>query len=119
MTNQMQGETLFAGWSGTGDSDWAYTPWLPVRGDTATFTVEVLVSSGVTLDWEVQTRTLDNAAASALVTGTSLGSPGVASVQNTAAAKELVRYRFKTGGTASVSNFVTLRALQPSWQVDR
>ena len=34
-------------------------------------------------------------------------------------AKQWVRYRFKTGSTASTSNYITFRALQPSWQVDR
>ncbi len=64
----------------------------------------------------------DNPVPSGLVTGTGIpapvvsGAPVVASAQNSTLAKELVRYRFKTGATASTANFVTFRALLPSWQ---
>ena len=126
MTNQLQGETLFAGWAGDTSANWAYTPWLTVRGDFATFGVEVLVSSGATLDWGVETRMIDNSAVPVVILSGIAVAPPVVSItpvvklgQNTVAAQELVRYRFKTGATASTANFVTFRALQPSWQVDR
>lgn len=55
MTSQMQGEILFDGWSGTGDGDWVYTPWMPVRGNYAMFGVQMLANEGgITLGWEVQ-----------------------------------------------------------------
>lgn len=124
MTNQMQGEILFGGWSGSGSSDWVYTPWMPVRGDIGTFTVQVLQRNGVTLTWNVETRTSESTTIEALFasnrtvssvttdTGTNDGGSDVP-------AKELVRYRFSTGGTASVTDFVVLRALAPSWRANR
>ena len=120
MTNQMQGEILFAGWEGgAGEGGWSHTPWMPVRGDFATFGVDVLVVNGVTLTWEVQTRTAEDPTVTSIA-----GSPTIATVTvgrqlNTIACKQLVRYRFSTGSTASVTNFVVFRALQPSWQGDR
>ena len=42
MTKQLQGEIRLAAWSGAGDGDWAYTPWMPVRGNQATYGVDVL-----------------------------------------------------------------------------
>jgi hypothetical protein len=122
MTNQLQGETLYAGWSGSGDADWATTAWTPVRGDFATFGVEVRTINGLTLTWEIQTRTLEDPTTTTIAGagGTlTITAPGVFTARNTSAAKQLARYRFKTGGTASTTNFVTLRALQPSWQGDR
>lgn len=119
MTNQMQGELLFGGWEGgTGDGGWATTPWLPVRGDVGTFAVEVLASSGTTADWawEVQTRTSEDSASTTIA---SAAISAFASATNTTPAKEWVRYRFKTGGTASTTAFVIVRALTPSWQVNR
>ena len=116
MTNQLQGELLFGGWTGVSEADWAYTPWLQARGDMATFGVEVVASSGVTLTWEVQTRTEENPAAISIIvasttSATAMTSPG-------SPAQQMVRYRFKTGAV-STTNFVVFRALQPSWQVDR
>jgi hypothetical protein len=120
MTNQLQGEILFAGWSGTGDDDWAYTPWMPVRGDFATFGVQVLAISGVTLTWEVQTRTQEDPTVSTISTGTlNLTTAVVGTTVNATACKQMVRYRFKTGGTASIANYVIFRVLQPSWQANR
>jgi hypothetical protein len=125
MTNQLQGEILFDGWSGdpgeAGAGTWAYTPWMPVRGDIATFGVEVLVAGGATLAWEVQTRTAEDgfwAGISTIVSG-GAGALGLNLSKNTVPAKQWVRYRFKTSTTSSTSKFVILRALQPSWQVDR
>ena len=120
MTNQLQGEILYAGWSGTDSGDWAYTPWVPVRGDFATFGVQVLTINSVTLTWEVQTRTQEDPAATTITTaGLALTTVTVGTTVNTTACKQLVRYRFSTGGTASTTNYVVFRALQPSWQADR
>mgnify|MGYP006908311031 CR=1 FL=1 len=124
MTNQLQGEILFAGWAGSADpqaTDWAYTPWMPVRGDLGTFAVQVLVISGLTLGWEVQTRTAeDPASIVTLVTPAGITSVGTAYAANSSTkAKQFVRYRFKTGATASLSDYVIFRALPPSWQVNR
>lgn len=116
MTNQLQGEILYGGWTGGAEATWAHSPWIPVRGDVATFGVEILTNSGITLDWEVQTRTIASPSV-----GTSIASAsGAGTVMNSSAAPalELVRYRFKTG-TASTTNYVIFRPLQPSWQMDR
>lgn len=131
MTNQLQGEILFAGWEGQtsnpyapGDeASWAHTPWMPVRGDIATFAVEAVAAGGtISLGWEIQTRTAeDGAIPTTIATGTALTGVGTSSVTNTTGnrAKQWVRYRFKTGSTPSTSNYIIFRALQPSWQVDR
>jgi hypothetical protein len=122
MTNQIQGEILFAGWSGTADGDWAYTPWMPVRADYATFGVEVLARNAAILTWDVQTRTVeDPAIGSPITTAVAMSSVTTATASNNIVAKckQLFRYRFKTGGTASTTEYVIFRALQPSWQVDR
>jgi len=126
MTNQMQGEILFRGWEGgTGVNEggqWAYTPWMAVRGDFATFGVEVLAITGsTTLGWEVQTRTAEDPAVTSVFGGSiqSLTAVGVGQFKNTAACKQLVRYRFRTPGTVSTSSYVIFRALMPSWQADR
>ncbi len=125
MTNQLQGEILFQGWSGgysPGDEvNWAYTPWMPVRGDLATFGVQVVNANSMTLTWEVQTRTLEDPATVSTIT-----TPVVTSASGTLYAmatvgpgQQLVRYRFSTGSGATTANWMVLRALQPSWQVDR
>ena len=129
MTNQMQGEILFAGWEGgslpADANKWAYTPWMAVRGDIATFGVEVLQINGpggFGLSWEVQTRTAeDPASLVTLVAGAAVTAPGVSTVANSAnLCKELVRYRFCTGAAAgSTANYIIVRALQPSWQQNR
>lgn len=124
MTNQLQGEVLFAGWTGsTDDANWAYTPWMPVRGDVGTFGVELIANKTATLEWEVQTRDRDDPTAiSEIVTGvTALAAPGLSiETSGPGLAKELVRYRFATGaGSANTTDYVHFRALQPSWQVDR
>jgi hypothetical protein len=125
MTNQLQGEILYEGWAGSAGTianDWAYTPWMPVRGNFARFAVEVTSRNGVTLTWEVQTRTLEDpseAGTTTIVASTSINTVDVSSAINTSSAKQLVRYRFKTGGTNSTTNYVVFRALSPSWQGDR
>jgi|JRYL01.1.fsa_nt_gb hypothetical protein len=61
MTKQLQGEIRLAGWSGATDGDWAYTPWMPVRGDKATAGVEVLaLEGGANLTWEAPTQTMES-----------------------------------------------------------
>lgn len=123
MTNQIQGEMLFTGWAGGATAEnWAYGPWMPVSGDEATFGVEVvLISSGVTLTWEVQTRTTEAPSPTPTVATNSVsgGVPAISRAASTVALQELYRYRFSTGGTASLSDRVIFRSLMPSWQVDR
>ncbi len=121
MTNQMQGEILFKGWAGgTGggtEDDWVYTPWMPVRGDVATFAVEVIKqTSGCTLTWNVETRTRESTTATLLLSNQTNTAAATSSVGS---ALELVRYKFSTGSGASTSEWVVFRALQPSWQADR
>jgi hypothetical protein len=120
MTNQLQGEILFGGWTGTDDTDWAYTPWMPVRSDFATFGVQVLARNGVTLTWEVQTRTAEDPTPSAsIITAVAMSSVTTATARNSGTrCQQMFRYRFKTG-SASTTDYVIFRALQPSWQVDR
>lgn len=117
MTNQMQGELLFDGWAGGSADEWAYTPWLPVRGDVGTFGVEVLFSN-TTLTWDVETRTIENPTATSILASAQTDGGSVTSNPATPA-KQLVRYKFHTGSTASLGGRVVFRALQPSWQVDR
>ena len=117
MTNQMQGELLFDGWAGGSADEWAYTPWLPVRGDVGTFGVEIEFSS-TTLTWDVETRTIESPTATSILASVQTGAGSVTS-DPTKPAKQLVRYRFHTDSSASTSGRVVFRALQPSWQVDR
>lgn len=120
MTNQLQGEILYAGWDGgAGETGWAHTPWLSVRGDFATYGVQVLTISAVSLAWEVQTRTAEDPAVTTILTGTAIGAASTSTAINTTAAKQLVRYRFNTGAATSTTNFAIFRPLQPSWQLDR
>ena len=124
MTNQMQGEILYAGWAGSSSATWAYTPWMSVRGDIGTFGVQVLQRNAVTLTWNVETRSLESTTTEALFnTNRTVSSITTDVGTNTGAsdlpAKELVRYRFHTGSTASLTEFVVFRALQPSWRVNR
>jgi hypothetical protein len=124
MTNQLQGEMLFAGWSGSTAEDWVYTPWMPVRGDIGTFGVQILQRNNVTLTWNVETRASESATADPLFNSDQMAaSVDTFVATNTGAqdirAKEWVRYRFKTGGTANVTDYVGFRPLQPTWRVDR
>jgi hypothetical protein len=116
MTNQLQGEILFGGWEGAGDGGWAHTPWMPVRGDFASFAVEVVRINGVTLTWEVQARTVEDPTVTTIVSAQTLTTVTTGSALNSSAAKQLVRYRFHAGSTVSLTNFAMFRALQPSWQ---
>ena len=120
MTNQLQGEILFKGWTGTDPEDWAYTPWMPVRGDTATYGVEVLAIQGtITLTWELETRKLEDPAVTSIGTApVAMTAPGT-QYDFASGAQQLVRYKFKTGSGASTTDYVVFRALQPSWQADR
>lgn len=119
MTNQVNGEILFQG-----VKNGVYTPWMPVRGDRATFAIEVMQkTSAITLTWRVETRKREEepgspiyVTASASVTG---GSTGVFTEVSTGDALELVRYWFTTPGTANATDYVVFRALNPSWQIDR
>ncbi len=115
MSNQVQGEILYAGVS----DGFIVTPWMLVRGDSGTFGVEVLQANRVTLTWAVETRTRESNAVTAMMVDQNTSVVGVDTAVSTTDALELVRYRFSTGGTASTTDFVVFRALQPSWQVDR
>jgi hypothetical protein len=117
MANQLQGEILFKGIDPA--SAWVYSPWMPVRGDSAVFGVEVLQINGVTLTWSVETRNAEDPTTSVIVADRTLTTVTVDAVQNTSSAKQFVRYRFATGATSDVTKWVQLRALIPSWQVDR
>jgi|SwirhirootsSR2_FD_contig_31_2757133_length_1394_multi_5_in_0_out_0_2 hypothetical protein len=123
MTNQIQGEILFAGWAGNSVSTWAYTPWMPVFGDFGTFAVEVTNIKGVTLSWDVETRTLeDPATTSSILSGTqTIAVIGTSVTQSDSGkpAKELVRYKFSTGSSVSADNFALFRSLDPSWKRNR
>ena len=124
MTNQTQGEILFEGWKGDGadPKTWVYTPWMPVQGDFGLFAVEITyIVSGVTLQWEVQTRTREDVTANAGMSATQTATAvGIHSAENTTALEELFRYRIATNTmTASKTDFVVVRALPPSWEVDR
>lgn len=122
MTNQLQGEVLFKGWDGS-NGQWCYTPWMPVRGDVGTFGVEVLSRVGVTLTWNVETRTADNpASVEELFANQTISTVGVATVTsnpNEQKALQWVRYRFATGGSANTADYVIVRPLAPSWDFDR
>lgn len=122
MTNQMQGEILFVGWDGGNDGQWAYTPWMPVRGNFATFGVEMIAKQGsLTLTWQVQTRTAEDPATTDLIflTDPTMTSTGVSQKVNDTPCLQMVRYRFKLPGGPSTSDYVIIRALMPSWQTDR
>ena len=121
MTNQVQGELLFA----CNEAYSFYTPWLPVRGDRATFGVEVIaITANCDLKWSVQTREREDPGSYGDPVAPQLeSSPGVSTMLSSSAAsnlcKELVRYKLTTAGATSTSEFVVFRVLQPSWQVDR
>ena len=124
MTNQLQGEVLFRGWDSTADPEqWVYTPWMPVRGDIGTFGVQVLNVSGVTLTWCVETRTAEDPddvdELFTNQTATTVGTFTITSSPAEQKARQWVRYRFATGGTANTSDYVIFRALQPSWESNR
>lgn len=126
MTNQIEGEILFKGWSGATAADWVYTPWMPVRGEVATFGVQVvnLNTSNITLTWNVESRTLASSTVTTLfASNQSVTTKTTGVATNTGAsdkaALELVRYKFSTVGTANVTDFVVFRALPPSWQANR
>ena len=121
MTNQIQGEMLFGGWGGTGGdpNTWAYTPWLPVRGDTGTFGIQVLQTSGINLTWNVETRTLQDPTTSDLITTRTTSGVGTDTVTSTVLAKQLYRYRVATPLTANITDWIVFRDLSPSWNVNR
>ena len=122
MTKQLQGEIRLVAWSGAGDGDWAYTLWMPLRGDQATYGVDVpALDGGGNLTWEVQTQTLASGSpVDTTIAATTLSFSGVSTVTSTSVpAKELVRYRSRAAGSDSAEAYVMFRALQPSWQANR
>ena len=122
MTSQVQGEVLFAGWSGVDESTHAYTPWMPVDGNVATFGVEITGGSGgLTVTWGVETRSYADPTVTSIISGETISSLGTVGTKTSSAssAKELVRYKFSTTSSAGVTAYVMIRALQPSWNTDR
>lgn len=122
MTSQLQGEVLFSGWSGTDETTHVYTPWMPVNGDFATFGVELTGGpGGLTVTWGVETRSYADPTVSVVFSGETISTVGTVGTKTSTStsAKELVRYRFSTTSTASASAYVLMRALQPSWSIDR
>lgn len=118
MTNQIQGEILFKGIDPV--SAWVYGPWVQVRGDKATFSVEVLQVSGVTLTWSVETRTFEDAATvTVIVPDRNMTTVAVDTAINSTNAQQLARYRVATGAGSDAAKWVLVRMLNPSWQTDR
>lgn len=129
MTQQTQGEQLFAGIAGTSPATYVYTPWMPSAGDTAVFGLEIFnITSSLTLKWNVETKNSEDVDASAteLMTtdqsettvGVKYSKDGGASTAPLDGCKELYRYRFATGGTASITEWVNFRELAPAWQLN-
>lgn len=122
MTNQLQGEVLFKGWDSS-SGQWCYTPWMPVRGDVGTFGVEVVTVSGVTLTWNVETRTAESPGSVVVLfanqTVSAVGVSTVTSSPSEQKALQWVRYRFATEGSATASDYVILRPLLPSLEANR
>lgn len=119
MTNQVQGEILFKGID-SGAGQWVYTPWIEVLGDFATLAIEVTAISGVTLTWNVETRTAEDATTVVdVLSNQSANSVNVHWANSTGKAKQWIRFKFATGGTADLTKWVRVRALMPSWQVNR
>lgn len=124
VTSQLQGELLFSGWTGGSDPgdevNWVYTPWMPVRGNIATFAVELVAIQGLTLTWDVESRTLADPSSivSVLASPQAASSVGVFAAKSVIDALELARYKFATGAASSLDEFVVVRSLVPSWQLD-
>jgi hypothetical protein len=121
MTNEVQGEILFQGID-SGASQYVHSPWFHVRGDYATFGIEVLSMTGsTTISWGVDTRTLEDPTVANLLNdqnvtsaGRYVATPGTANIP----AQQLVRYRLATGGSATTTKYAILRVLEPSFQLD-
>ena len=122
MTNQIQGEILFKGIDKT-QSQWVYSPWMPVHGFTASFAIEILQISATapTITWLAETRALNSNTVTTLFgeqTATAVGVKFVGPSSLTSNPLELVRYKIATGGTSDASKWAVLRPLMPSWQQD-
>lgn len=120
MTNQLQGEILFKGLS-PGNDEWVYTPWITVRGDIATFAVEVTAINGTDLTWNVETRTAEDPATIIRLFGTNqtASSVDIHKATATVKAKQQIRYLMATQSGVDAAKWVRCRALAPSWQADR
>ena len=130
MTQQLQGEVLFARTGSiTTPSQCVYTPWMKCRGSVAVFGIEIFkITSGLTLTWSVQTKTSEDpdSAASELgpATGISETTAGLkysddgSGDMQLPGCKELYRYVFATGTTASTTEWVNFRELAPAWELN-
>lgn len=118
MTNQVQGEILFKGLDPAADQ-WVYTPWITVRGDIATFAVEVTAINGTELTWNVETRTAESPDVAELLSDQTANTVNIHYATATLKAEQLFRYKMATQSGADVTKWVRCRALTPSWQVDR
>lgn len=118
MTNQIQGEIIFQGITG---SDYIYTPWMPVHGTRGTFALEILeIVTDFDVVWNGETRTRESSAATPLLTSdVTDNSTGVHTFFANTDMEELVRYRVTTGSaTVDVGKWAVIRFLEPSWQLD-
>ena len=119
MTSQVQGEILFKGLNPAND-EWVYTPWITVRGDIATFAVEVTAINGTDLTWNVETRTAEDPITIIPLFGNQTASSvDIHKATATVNAKQQIRYRMATQSGVDAAKWVRCRALTPSWQVDR
>ena len=104
------GEIIFEG------SDLYYSPWFPRGADVGKFSIEVIAISGVTLSWDVETKNSEDVDSAAVQVGSTQTetTAGVSTTSKFTGFKELVRYRYKTGVTASM-DWVHFRMLNPAW----
>lgn len=123
MAKQVQGEVFIGGCVGTAGvtrADWAHMPWFSAQAEFGTSSAEVISNAGIAVRVEVRTRAAEgNGTVANVLTVGAITTVGVQTKQITSAAKQQVRYRFKTSVSASVSQFVVMRALQPVWNQDR
>lgn len=100
----------------------AYTPWLPRRGDAATFLVDVIgiQSSNCQLTVTIQHKNLDEADSSATTAGTfSVATSTGIKTKRVSGLKELVRLKyFMTLGSPGNPEWIHLRMLVPSWETN-
>jgi hypothetical protein len=122
MTNQIQGEILFKGIN-SGNDEWVYTPWMPVRGDIATYAIEITQLGGtITVTWNVETRKEEEPESTAVdifASNQTRSTTGVGAATATVKAKQWIRYKFATGSGGDATVWAMVRALAPSWQVNR
>ena len=79
--------------------------------------IEVVAINGLTLTWRIETKNHDEVDSSATTSGSAVTTTasGIASTATLSGLKEQVRFRFDTGGTASM-DWVHVRVLPTAWQ---